>query len=72
MKPSYTAYGKPDGKANWKTLGEMAEFLGVHRQTVTRMVRRGLIPAPEYENERGWKLWSPDAQTAALARRSRA
>lgn len=59
---------KPEGFKSYRTLVELAEFLGVSPRTTQRWYAAGLLPEPDF-TEGGLKLWSPDQAAEALNKR---
>lgn len=50
---------------NYRTIGELSQYLGVTTQSIRNWVKDGMIPKHDVE-ENGRKLWSPESAKAAL------
>jgi excisionase family DNA binding protein len=59
MRRKYLANGKPEGCEGYRTVAELAEYVGFNVRTIERWAAAGRIPAPERTSRQGWKLWSP-------------
>lgn len=62
---------KPERYKNFRSVSELAQFVGVTSRTVERWFADADIPEPEYVTRDGMKLWSPDQCTAILEFRMR-
>lgn len=67
MRRKYLANGKPKGCESYRTVSELAEYVGVSARTVERWHRNGKIPNPAVVTEAGWKLWSGDQASKILS-----
>jgi excisionase family DNA binding protein len=59
------AVTKPKGYENWRTVSEIAKYVGVSTRTVERWWKEEKLPEPFRFGNQGTKLWSPE-QCAAL------
>lgn len=59
---------KPEGKQSWRTVSELAKFLGLSTRTIERQWTEGRLPEP-FRTDEGVKLWSPEQCEALLTAR---
>lgn len=57
---------KPEGYENFRSVSELAEYVGVSTRTMERWYKEGVLPEPERVGGLGMKLWSPDSSAAVL------
>ena len=50
----------------YRTVAELAKFLGVSDRTIERWYAAGKIPKPAHIDERGWKFWSHEQSREIL------
>jgi predicted DNA-binding transcriptional regulator AlpA len=60
---------KPEGYEKFRTVAELAQYVGVSTRTMERWHKDGVLPRPERVGPMGMKLWSPDQASAVLERR---
>lgn len=51
---------KPEGRESWRTVAEVAHFVGTSTRTVERWWREGRLPEPERFGKQETKIWSPE------------
>lgn len=56
---------KPEGYERFRSVSELAEYVGVTPRTIERWWTAGKLPVPSYMDER-LKLWSPSECTEIL------
>lgn len=59
---------KPEGYETWRSVSELAKYVGVSVRTIERWWNEGKLPKPHF-CEDGMKLWSPTASAKVVAMR---
>lgn len=63
---------KPEGCESFRSVSELARFVGVTSRTIERWYASEVIPTPAQVTDTGMKLWSPEqAQTVLDFRMSK-
>lgn len=53
-------FKKPQGYETFRSVSEIAKYVGVSARTVERWYEAEVIPPPAHRTEAGIKLWSPE------------
>lgn len=60
---------KPEGREQWRTVSEVAEYVGTSTRTIERWWKEGKLPEPERFGDAGTKIWSPQQCSEILGYR---
>ena len=54
------------GPQKGSTVADLAKMSGVTPRTIERWWKEGVIPDCTFRNEKGWKVWGPEATRRVL------